>query len=176
MKKLFAMSLLIATFAVAGCGGGSESAGPTEEEGATLTAGGDTETSGGGDTGIAGDDRCLPVPKALIDGLEDGLRKKGKDTGIEPTGIGEGGRQVRRLREGLLRIGSDRGAGPGWDMGHEQPQGRRGADHRGRFSGDGVHGLGRGGPAGLSRGRGPGARERRRAGIARLSRRRIGAR
>lgn len=30
------------------------------------------------------------MPKDLIHGLEDGLRKKGKDTGIEPTGIGEG--------------------------------------------------------------------------------------
>lgn len=90
VRKLLATPFLVVLLVVAGCGGGSESAGPTEEEGATLTAGGDTETSGGGDTEIAGDDRCLPVPKALTDALEDGLRKKGKDTGIEPTGIGKG--------------------------------------------------------------------------------------
>ena len=64
-------------FAVARCGGGSESAGPTEE--------GPTVSSGGG--GDAQNSRCRLVPKDLIAALEDGLRKKGKETGIRPTGI-----------------------------------------------------------------------------------------
>jgi len=46
---------------------------------------------GGGEGGTtAAGDRCLPVPNSLIDGIEDGLRKKGKETGIEPNGLGKG--------------------------------------------------------------------------------------
>jgi hypothetical protein len=83
MTKLLAIALMIVALAMPACGGESESAGPTgEADTATVEGGGE-----GGDETTASSDRCLPVPKALISAIEDGLRKTGKETGIQPKSI-----------------------------------------------------------------------------------------
>jgi hypothetical protein len=67
---------ILAAATLIGCGG-EETAEPTDEPSATTT------TASGGE---ADGDRCMRVPKALKEGIAEGLRARGKETRIKTTG------------------------------------------------------------------------------------------